>query len=79
MISCDEANHNCDKSQYKEASIWEKLRLNIHLVYCRACRKYSMRNTRLSKLLKDDQVECLNDNEKASLKRVFDKELANND
>ena len=78
LISCEEANHNCDKSQYKEASFWEKLKLNIHLIYCRACRKYSARNTKLSKLVRKDDVECMNDKEKASLKDAFEKELAKN-
>ena len=41
FLSCNEANHTCDKTQYKDASIWEKVKLNFHLIYCRACRKYT--------------------------------------
>jgi len=32
MISCDEATTICDKNQYGEASNWDKLRLNFHLL-----------------------------------------------
>ena len=78
FISCEEANHNCDKSQYKEASFWEKISLNIHLIYCRACRKYSTRNTKLSKLMKNENVDCMDESEKAALKNAFEKELAKN-
>ena len=48
-LECHEANHICDKNQYKEATFWEKVRLNIHLIYCRACRKYTRNNKKLSK------------------------------
>ncbi|MBT8270622.1 MAG: hypothetical protein HKO90_05535 [Flavobacteriaceae bacterium] len=78
MISCEEANINCDKSQYREASFWEKFKLNIHLIYCRACRRYTAGNSRLSKLMQKDDVDCLNEKEKAALKNAFDKELSNN-
>jgi len=77
MIPCDEANHTCDKTQYDEASIWEKIKLSIHLLYCRACRKYTTNNKKLSKLIANKEVECLNTVEKMNLKKVFDKELSN--
>ncbi|MBT8265026.1 MAG: hypothetical protein KJO41_01765 [Bacteroidia bacterium] len=75
FISCNEANHNCDKSQYNEASIWEKIKLNIHLIYCRACRKYSKNNATLTQLIKNENVDCLEAKEKEVLERSFNKEL----
>ena len=78
LISCEEANHNCDKSQYREASLWEKVKLNIHLLYCRACRKYSSGNSKLTKLMKNDSVECMKDQEKKVIKEAFNEELAKN-
>ena len=33
-MKCEDAGQVCDKSQYKEASFWEKLKLNVHLLYC---------------------------------------------
>ncbi len=75
FIPCEEANHNCDKAQYKEASLWEKIKLNIHLIYCRACREYSKNNGKLTKLTKKAEVDCLKPCEKETLKDNFAKEL----
>lgn len=77
FIPCDEANHTCDKSQYKEASIWEKIKLNFHLIYCRACRKYSKNNSKLTKLVQSKEVECLKDSEKRQIKTALDHEITN--
>lgn len=56
-VPCEEANHICDKSQYHEASFWEKLKLNIHLLYCRVCREYTANNQKLSKEIKKAKVQ----------------------
>ena len=37
MISCDEAVVICNKSQYKEASFSEKLKLKLHILFCSSC------------------------------------------
>jgi len=76
IIPCEEANHVCDKTQYKEATLWEKIKLNIHLVYCKACRKYTKNNTKLSQLFKNKSA-VLDASSKESLQAAFDKELAN--
>lgn len=83
FISCDEANHCCDKSQYKEASLLEMIKLNIHLLYCKACRTYTKNNTKLSKLMKSMEANTktaptnMNSTEKESLEEIFKKELSN--
>lgn len=77
LIPCDEANHVCDKTQYKEATLWEKIKLNIHLIYCSACRKYTKNNSALTKLLKREKPQTLNASAKESLRSTFEKELAN--
>lgn len=74
-IACDEANHVCDKSQYKEASFIEKIKLNMHLIYCRACRKYSSNNGKLTKIMKKSDVDCLKNTEKEAIKKTFEKAL----
>jgi predicted anti-sigma-YlaC factor YlaD len=51
FFSCDEANHTCDKSQYKEASLLEMIKLNLHLLSCKACRSYSANNNRLTQMI----------------------------
>ncbi|MCF7561186.1 hypothetical protein L3X39_11105 [Sabulilitoribacter multivorans] len=75
IMSCDEANHTCDKTQYKEASFWEKVKLNIHLIYCRACRDYTKNNTKLTKKIKVSKIECLDKQCKEKMKRDFEKVL----
>lgn len=76
MMLCEEANHVCDKTQYKEATLWEKIKLNIHLIYCRACRKYSKNNTKLTNKIKESKVECLDKTCKASMKKDLDKAIS---
>ncbi|RLJ62041.1 hypothetical protein CLV86_2438 [Lacinutrix venerupis] len=74
FLSCEEANHTCDKSQYKEATFLEKIKLNLHLIFCAACRKYSRNNAKLTKLVRKKPVK-LNTNEKSKLQSTFEKEL----
>ena len=76
FVKCDEANHTCDKNQYKEASFLELIKLNIHLLYCRACRKYTARNTKLSKAFKKSKVKTMPQDQKAAMKERLAKELA---
>lgn len=76
ILPCDEANHVCDKTQYKDATLWEKIKLNIHLIYCRACRKYTVNNTKLTKAIKKSEVECLDKKCKDSMKKELNKALS---
>ncbi|MEP2935822.1 MAG: hypothetical protein ABJM06_14585 [Gilvibacter sp.] len=75
-VKCQEANHICDKSQYKEATFWEKVKLNIHLLYCRACRKYTANNAKLTKAVKDPKVNCMPEKEKTAIKKQLAEELS---
>lgn len=76
FVNCDEANHLCDKSQYKESSGLEKLKLLVHVIYCRACRKYSLSNHKLTNLIKKSDLETLDEAEKNELKLLFEKEFS---
>ena len=75
FMSCDKALHTCDKTQYNEASLWEKLKLSIHLLYCKACRKYSANNGKLTELINKPEVDCLIKPEKEKLQENLKKEL----
>lgn len=75
FISCDEAVTTCDKAQYGEASLWEKIKHTIHLFYCKTCQKYSANNTKLTKLTQKPEVDCLKISEKKQLQNNFKKEL----
>ncbi len=78
FISCTEAAHTCNQSQYNEASLWKKIKLTIHLLYCKACRKYSKNNAKLTKVMNNSELEYLKTSEKDALKSNFEKELAKN-
>ena len=75
FVSCEKANHVCDKTQYKEASLWEKIKLNIHLLYCRACREYTKNNQKLTQVISESEVNCLETKAKEVMKEVFEVEL----
>lgn len=75
FLKCEEATHVCDKSQYHEASILEKIKLTIHLLYCGACRKYSRYNSKLTKSIEKSHVTCLEESVKKEMKKDFEKEL----
>jgi hypothetical protein len=75
MLECNEANHVCDKTQYKNASLWEKIKLNIHLIYCKVCRKYSKNNMMLTNTIKKAHIECLDKECKEKMKRELDKAI----
>jgi len=79
FLNCTEANHTCNKTQYNDASLFEKIKLNLHLLYCRACRKYSSNNAKLTKVMNNPEIEFLNTSEKDNLKIKFDQELAKQD
>ena len=82
FLACTEANHVCDKSQYKEASFLEKIKLSIHLLYCKACRSYSATNKKLTDLISESKTQGshfnLDQNTKIKLEQLIEKELANN-
>ena len=75
MMPCDKANHVCNKAQYKEASFCDKIKLTIHLIYCKACRKYSKKNAKLSETINKSKVECMDRVAKETLKENFEKVL----
>jgi len=52
FISCHEAGNICDRSQYKESSLWERIKLEMHILWCVKCNAYVKKNSMLSKLLK---------------------------
>lgn len=59
-VSCDEATTICDKSQYNEATLLEKIKLNWHLLMCRVCSKYVIQNRTMTGLFKMKASDCKN-------------------
>ncbi|WP_417800470.1 hypothetical protein [Tenacibaculum sp.] len=60
-ITCDEATTICDKSQYGEATTYEKLQLNWHLFVCKVCALYSKQNKKMSQILNVKTLSCNKD------------------
>lgn len=69
-LSCDEATTICDKSQYGEVTIWERIKLSLHLFLCKNCGKYTKQNGVMSKCYRKQSEFtkkkkcCLSENEK---------------
>ena len=79
FISCEEAKHICDKSQYGEATLWERFKLSIRLSWCKVTRAYTKRNRALTKTIKSSKVECLNQQEQQELRKNFENQLKGQD
>lgn len=75
LIACEKANHYCDKGQYKESTLMEKIKLNIHLIFCRACQKYSANNGKLTKLIKKEKIESFDNKEINELEQLFQQKI----
>ncbi|EDP97715.1 hypothetical protein U8527_05185 [Kordia algicida OT-1] len=76
FISCEEAKHICDKSQYGEASFWEKVKLNVRLSWCRITRAYSSNNNKLTKLVEKSNIDAIENDKKAEMQRKLQEEMS---
>ncbi|TDU33791.1 hypothetical protein BXY82_3089 [Gelidibacter sediminis] len=75
FISKKDAFHICDKSQYKESTIWEKFKLMIRCLFCDATRHYVNRNTKLTEAIKTSKLDCLSHHERQLLNERLKKKL----
>ncbi len=81
FISCDEATTICDKNQYSEASMFDKMKLMIHFMVCKYCRKYSKQNTLLSKIFGNyaneqcGEQKCMSHHDKEKMKEEVDEKI----
>ncbi len=75
FISCEEAKHICDKSQYGEATLWEKIKLNVRLSWCHITRAYSSGNNKLTKLIQESKIEAIEKDKKEEMQRKLQEEI----
>ncbi len=80
MINCDEATAICDKNQYGEATLSDKIRLNFHLFICKYCKSYSKQNYLMTLIFGKhlspcDGSEKLTKEEKLVLEKNIEKEI----
>lgn len=68
MISCDKAAIICNKVQYKEATLIDKLKLRFHLMICKTCSAFTKKNTELTTLCEKANLNSLSEQEKMRMK-----------
>lgn len=75
MISCEEASIICNKTQYKEATFMEKIKLKLHLFVCNTCSKFSKKNTKLTLLFEKTDLRSLSESEKIEMKQQLQEKI----
>lgn len=76
FFDCSEANLCCDKAQYDEASFFEKMKIHIHIFFCRPCRDYTNKNKKLSALVKKANLKTCSEKEKEVWKEKIQQEVS---
>lgn len=77
-ITCDEATTICDKSQYGESTLLERIKLNLHFLVCKICAKYTKQNKTMTNLFKMKATDCkghqkcLSDKDKEAFKKQLE-------
>lgn len=80
-LNCDQATTLCDKSQYGEVTLFEKIKLTIHIFLCKKCGKYTKQNSILTKCYEKKaqfekmKTDCLSDVEKEYLESKIKQKL----
>ncbi len=76
FIDCSKAAECCQKAQYKEAKPLEKLKLKLHLFFCKTCRKFSSKNVKLTESIKKSRIQTCSEEQKKKWKETIDREYA---
>lgn len=74
FISCSDSVKCCDRAQYDEATIFEKLKIHIHNTICKACREYTRKNVKLTKLIKKSNLKACTKEEKENWEKEIERE-----
>ncbi len=69
MISCEEAAIICNKTQYREATFLEKLKLRFHLFMCKTCSAFTKKNTQFTALCEKANLQSLSEEDKVKMKK----------
>ncbi len=73
MISCEKATIICNKAQYREATLFEILKLKIHVILCRTCAKFTKQNTEFTSLCEKANLKSLSEQDKLKMKQKLHK------
>jgi len=69
MISCEKAAIICNKTQYREATLWEKISLRYHLFVCKTCPSFTKKNTQFTALCEKANLQGISEDEKLKMKK----------
>jgi len=75
FLKCGETAEVCDKCQYEEASLLDKLKMKLHLIMCKYCRNYSTNNNKLTNSIKSADIKTFSKKDKELLKAKLDQEM----
>lgn len=75
FLKCNETAGLCDKSQYKEASCMDIIRMKFHVIFCKYCREYSETNTKLTESIKTADIKSFPNEKKELLKAQINQEM----
>lgn len=77
FISCQEAFLICDKAQYGDATLWERIKLSIRLSWCRISRAYSKKNNELTETINEANICALSPQEREEMQAELKAKLEN--
>lgn len=75
MISCDKAAIICNKTQYREATFLEMLKLRFHLMMCGQCASFTKQNTKLTTLCQKANLKSLSEEDKRKMQDRLNSEF----
>lgn len=76
FIDCSRAAECCNKAQYKEARPLEKMKLYFHLAFCKTCRQFSEKNSKLTRALQKSKLRSCPEEQKQAWREQIKKEFA---
>jgi len=75
MTPCEKAATICNKTQYREATFIEKLKLQFHLIMCKTCSAFSKQNSEFTTLCEKANLQTLSEQEKNKMKEKLQNKL----
>lgn len=63
-LNCEDAANYCNKAEYKEAGFRDKMKLRLHLFFCKPCKAHNHKNHKLSELIKKADIKTCTKEEK---------------
>lgn len=75
IVDCQKAGSICDKCQYQEAGMLERFLLKVHVLTCKSCKQHTVKNSKLTGLVKEAELKCCAKETKERLSREIEQEL----